>query len=51
MDRNTIFDKSDFYKVLSMYQSSTIFGLLARYSKKGTGYNFCDTILPYRNID
>ncbi len=24
--------------------------VLARYSKKRTGYNFCDTILPYLNI-
>jgi len=23
--------------------------LMARYSKKGTGYNFCDTILWYHN--
>ena len=24
--------------------------ILARYSKKGTGFNFCDTKLPYHNI-
>jgi len=27
----------------------TELGILVRYSKKGTGYNFCDTILPYHN--
>jgi hypothetical protein len=31
MDRNTIFDKSDFYKVVSIYPSSVIFGVLTRY--------------------
>jgi len=29
LDRNTIFDKSNFYKVFSIYQSSVIFGFLA----------------------
>jgi hypothetical protein len=31
LDRNTVFDKSDYYKVISTYQSSVIFGHLARY--------------------
>jgi hypothetical protein len=30
LKRNTVFDKSDFYKILSLHQSSVIFGLLAR---------------------
>jgi hypothetical protein len=42
MDRNTPFDKTDFYKVVSMCQSLVIFGLLAIESMYQTP-NFFET--------
>ena len=39
LDSNTVFDKSDFYKIVSIDQRSVIFGLLARYAN---GHSFCE---------
>ena len=53
--------QQDFIKMLKLsaryvnrikwFVTINIFVQMARYAKKGAGYNFCDTILPYHNCE
>jgi hypothetical protein len=46
----TSFDKSDFYKILSIYQSSVIFGLLTICNKANFIYLSICPILYYHKV-
>ena len=44
------FEKHDFYEMPSITANAG-FEAREKDAKKGTGYNFCDTILPYHNYE